>query len=47
VQAKVAELRQAEVKFKDTVPDQNPSPVSPCNLWAEKPAFAEPGRNSS
>ena len=32
VQAKVAELRQAEVKFKDTVPDQNPPLVSPCNF---------------
>jgi hypothetical protein len=32
VQAKVAELRQAEVKFKDTVPDQDPPLVSPCNF---------------
>jgi hypothetical protein len=32
VQAKVAELRQAEVKFKNTVPDQNPPLVSPCNF---------------
>ncbi len=32
VQAQVAELRQAEVKFKDTVPDQDPPLVSPCNF---------------
>ena len=32
IQAKVAELRQNEVKFKDTVPDQNPPLVSPCNF---------------
>jgi hypothetical protein len=32
VQTKVAEPRQAEVKFKDTVPDHNPPLVSPCNF---------------
>jgi len=32
VQAKVDELRQREIKFRDTVPDQNPPLVSPCNF---------------
>jgi hypothetical protein len=32
VQAKVDELRQSGVKFKDTVPAQNPPLVSPCNF---------------
>jgi hypothetical protein len=32
MQARVAELRQDEVKFKDTVPAQNPPLVSPCNF---------------
>ncbi|HTP11197.1 MAG TPA: glycoside hydrolase family 16 protein [Anaerolineae bacterium] len=32
VQTKVTELRQNEVKFKDTVPNQDPPLVSPCNF---------------
>lgn len=32
VEAKVEGLRQAAVKFQDSVPDQNPPLVSPCNF---------------
>lgn len=32
MQTKVAELRQAAVPFRDTVPEQNPPLVSPCNF---------------
>jgi hypothetical protein len=32
VTARVNDLRQSAVKFKDTVPVQNPPLVSPCNF---------------